>query len=173
MNCDCCDQKATVFLTQIKGDKMQKINLCEECSRKQGVTDPTGFALADLLTGIGSEKPVRRAKPNDLACPECGFTLTDFKKTGRLGCPTCYEVFRENIMSLLGSMHRGTRHAGKVPSRFSPETPTAALLEALNDELELAVAAENYEKAAQLRDQIARLKEKADPSREAAPRRTR
>ena len=49
MNCDVCkSNQATVFLTQIVDGKMQKVNLCESCSKEKGVTDPTGFALADL-----------------------------------------------------------------------------------------------------------------------------
>ncbi|CAN5248829.1 UvrB/UvrC motif-containing protein [soil metagenome] len=182
MTCDCCDRKATVFLTQIVGDKMQKVNLCDACSKEQGVTDPTGFALADLLTGIGNEKPIRRpARPREAACPACGFTQTDFKKTGRLGCANCYTVFREAISSILANMHRGTHHTGKrpcsagippeedftsPPPRPNPASPTGqpspfaiqkVRLDTLQSELAAAVAAENYEKAADLRDKIQKL----------------
>jgi protein arginine kinase activator len=79
---------AAVFLTQIVDGKMQKVNLCEGCSKEKGVQDPTGFALADLLLGIGAaEKSKRRVEH---ALPVCGFTQADFKKTGRLGCSSCY-----------------------------------------------------------------------------------
>ena len=55
MVCDVCkNNQATVFLTQIVDGKMQKVNLCESCSKEKGVTDPTGFALADLLLGLGA-----------------------------------------------------------------------------------------------------------------------
>ena len=46
----------------------------------------------------------------------CGFTQADFKKAGRLGCcPECYETFAEGLEGLLKTMHKGTRHVGKVP----------------------------------------------------------
>ncbi len=185
MTCDCCDNKATVFLTQIVGDKMQKVNLCEACSKEQGVTDPTGFALADLLTGIGDEKPVRRpTRPREVSCPVCGFTHTDFKKTGRLGCANCYTVFRDGVSGILANMHRGTHHTGKRPSTAGPPPPeedevevpprknvpakevdpppspfsvSADSLDDLQAELAAAVASENYEKAADLRDKIQKL----------------
>ena len=55
MLCDVCKcNDAAVFLTQIVDGKMQKVNLCEGCSKEKGVQDPTGFALADLLLGIGA-----------------------------------------------------------------------------------------------------------------------
>jgi protein arginine kinase activator len=51
MNCDFCDQKATVFLTQLIEGQMKKVCLCDPCAKERGVTDPTGFSLADLLLG--------------------------------------------------------------------------------------------------------------------------
>ena len=52
MRCDVCQKNdATVYLTQIVEGKMQKVNLCEHCAKEKGVSDPTGFAMADLLLG--------------------------------------------------------------------------------------------------------------------------
>ncbi|MDG2122217.1 MAG: UvrB/UvrC motif-containing protein [Verrucomicrobiales bacterium] len=158
MTCDCCDKPAKVFLTQIVGDKMQKVNLCDECSKAQGVTDPTGFALADVLGEVGSEKKLDRARPGEISCPSCGFTQTDFKKTGRLGCAACYDIFREPLRAVLPNMHRGTAHTGKVPSTFVPPTPDPEeLLADLKNRLDLAVTDEKYEEAAQLRDEIRKI----------------
>jgi protein arginine kinase activator len=55
MLCSVCkENKATVHLTQIVGEKMQKVDLCEACSKEKGINDPTGFSLADLLLGLGA-----------------------------------------------------------------------------------------------------------------------
>ena len=51
MKCDFCDTKASVFLTQLVEGQMKKVSLCETCAKERGVTDPTGFSLADLLLG--------------------------------------------------------------------------------------------------------------------------
>ena len=116
MQCDVCQQKeATVFLTQIVGGKMQKVNLCEACSKEKGVNDPTGFALADLLLGMGAAQDIERS-PSGITCPVCGFTQADFKKTGRLGCSACYDVFGESLESMLKTMHKGSEHVGKAPA---------------------------------------------------------
>src|SRR3984957_21110002 len=84
MVCDVCKtNQATVFLTQIVDGKMQKVNLCESCSKEKGVTDPTGFALADLLLGLGAAQEIEKSGTLQ-KCPACGFSQADFKKTGRL-----------------------------------------------------------------------------------------
>ena len=157
MLCDVCKcNDASVFLTQILEGKMQKVNLCDACSKEKGVQDPTGFALADLLLGIGAAEEIEKGSATQ-KCPVCGFTQADFKKTGRLGCSSCYRTFAEGLESLLKAMHKGTEHVGKLPERAARQMQLNDKMRALNDNLEKAVAEENYEIAASLRDQIKQL----------------
>ena len=159
MICDVCKtNEASVFLTQIVEGKMQKVNLCENCSKAKGVDDPTGFALADLLLGLGAAQEIERGSGGVAQrCGACGFSQADFKKTGRLGCAQCYETFGEGLTSLLKAMHKGTTHAGKVPARISRILERENAMKTLQRDLQQAVANENYESAAQLRDQIRQL----------------
>ncbi len=117
MLCSICNEKpATVHLTQIVGEKMQKLDLCEDCAKAKGVNDPAGFALADLMLGLGASQEIEQAVGGvETKCPRCGFTQADFKKSGRLGCPECYKTFAEGLAGMLKTMHKGTRHVGKVP----------------------------------------------------------
>lgn len=157
MQCDVCQSKeATVFLTQIVEGKMQKINLCEACSQAKGVSDPTGFELADLLAGLGSSPSVD-IQPPTLKCSVCGFSQTEFKKTGRLGCSNCYDTFSKVLLSMLKNMHKGIKHNGKVPVQHYKLRSYQERLKSLNDTLQQAVAAEEYEKAAEIRDEIHQL----------------
>jgi protein arginine kinase activator len=157
MLCDVCKcNDATVFLTQIVEGKMQKVNLCEACSKEKGVQDPTGFALADLLLGIGAAEEIEKGAPST-KCPVCGFTQADFKKTGRLGCSTCYLAFSEGLSALLKAMHKGTEHIGKLPARAQRTMELGDRMKALTDNLRKAVAEEKYETAASLRDEIKSL----------------
>jgi protein arginine kinase activator len=87
----------------------------------------------------------------------CGFTQADFKKTGRLGCSTCYITFAEGLGTLLKAMHKGTEHVGKVPRRAHRAVELSDRMRSLNESLQKAVAEENYETAASLRDQIKQL----------------
>lgn len=157
MQCDVCQSnEATVFLTQIEEGKMQKVNLCESCSKNKGVNDPTGFALADLLLGLGAAQQIER-NPGALKCPVCGFTQADFKKTGRLGCSTCYSVFQEGLAGMLKNMHKGTAHTGKAPAAYRKIREQGEKIKFLQGDLDKAVADEDYERAAGLRDQIRQI----------------
>ncbi|MEM0895912.1 MAG: UvrB/UvrC motif-containing protein [Verrucomicrobiota bacterium] len=154
MICDVCKTKAaTVYLTQIVNGQMQKVNLCEGCAKEKGVTDPTGFALAEMLLGLGTEKKLERSS-DEASCDSCGFTQSDFKKTGRLGCSKCYRIFGDGLGSLLKAMHRGTKHVGKSPQKFQGSRDFSDRLEDLKHRLKIAVKDENFEEAAALRDQI-------------------
>src|SRR5580704_11060224 len=145
MLCDVCKcNDATVFLTQILEGKMQKVNLCDACSKEKGVQDPTGFALADLLLGIGAAEEIEKGAPTQ-KCPVCGFSQADFKKTGRLGCSECYVTFGDGLSSLLKAMHKGTERVGNVQVRAQRTVALNHRMRALNEHRQKAVADENYE----------------------------
>src|SRR5258708_30355759 len=109
--CVCKEKEATVHLTQIAGDKMQKVDLCEECAKTKGVNDPTGFSLADLLLGLGASQAIEQAGGGkELKCERCGFTQADFKKAGRLGCPECYKTFSEALQRMLTTSQKDNHH---------------------------------------------------------------
>ena len=158
MLCSICKEKtATVHLTQIVGDKMQKLDLCEDCAKAKGINDPTSFGLADLdlVLGLGASQQIEQAAGGvELKCPRCGFTQADFKKSGRLGCPECYQTFAEGLGGLLKTMHKGTRHVGKAPEALRQSRDAAERLKLLNKKLAKAIEEEDYEMAAALRDEI-------------------
>ena len=156
--CICKEKNATVHLTQITGEKMQKVDLCEECAKTKGVNDQTGFSLADLLLGLGASQELEQSPGGTEAkCPVCGFTHADFKKSGRLGCSECYVTFSEGLGGLLKTMHKGTRHVGKVPESLRTRRDLSNQLTALQKKLNKAIETEDFEQAALLRDQIKQL----------------
>src|SRR5690349_4039466 len=156
--CICKEKEATVHLTQIAGDKMQKVDLCEECAKTKGVNDPAGFSLADLLLGLGASQEIEKGSGGEeIKCPSCGFTQADFKKAGRLGCSECYKTFAEGLEGLLKTMHKGTRHIGKVPEALRQTRELSDRLKLLQKKLAKAVEEENFEQAAALRDEIKQM----------------
>src|SRR5512134_742395 len=145
MHCDVCKHnQATVFLTEIVDGKMKKVNLCESCSIEKGVTDPTAFALADKLFGKGIAQEIEQGASVE-SCPVCGFTQTDFKKTGRLGCAHCYETFEVGLDTLLKAMHKGLMHTGKIPTRLYRNLQIDNQRKNLQRDLQKAVEEERYE----------------------------
>jgi protein arginine kinase activator len=165
MQCSLCKEKpATVHLTQIVGDKMHKLDLCDDCAKAKGVNDTAGFALADmdLVLGLGAAQELEQAAGGvELKCTRCGFTQADFKKSGRLGCPECYRTFSEGLSGLLKTMHKGTRHTGKTPEALRASVENADRMKALQKKLEKAIESENFEEAAQLRDEIKQVSERS------------
>ena len=156
MLCSICKEKeAMVHLTNISGDKMQKVDLCEECAKSKGMNDPTAFSLADQLFGLGAALEIEQAGGGTaLKCLACGFSQADFKKAGRLGCPECYETFAEPLGGLLKTMHKGTRHVGKVPEALRQNRDLSDRLKLLQKKLTKAIDREDFEEAAILRDEI-------------------
>ena len=153
--CVCKEKPATVHLTQIVGDKMQKLDMCDECAKAKGINDPASFAMADLMLGLGASQELdQSAAGAELKCLRCGFSQADFKKSGRLGCPDCYKTFAEGLAGLLKTMHKGTRHIGKAPEALRASRENTDHLKSLQKKLAKAIDSEDYEAAATLRDEI-------------------
>ena len=168
MKCDFCDKKATVFLTQLVDGQMKKVCLCDACAKERGVTDPTGFSMADLLLGgISAEAGQSAAVKTKVSsttgggrkCPTCGFTLDDLRRVRRFGCGDCYTTFPEEVAQMVRSMHKGTSHIGKVPAGLMAMQVLHQRLEELRSRLDQAIASESYEEAAGIRDEIRNLGE--------------
>ncbi|MEQ8329666.1 MAG: UvrB/UvrC motif-containing protein [Longimicrobiales bacterium] len=160
--CDHCGGgDAVVHLTQIVNNEMTTCDLCEKCAAAKGLEtapEPVNFPLSDFLAQMGDEMSPEATAGTDEACPFCGLTFADFRETGRLGCPQCYETYQDHLQGLLRRIHGGTQHVGKV---YLPPDPTASemekRLETLRRRLNRAVEAEDFERAAELRDEIRAL----------------
>ena len=161
MVCDNCGSTdAVVHLTQIVNNQMSTHRLCEKCAAEKGLEttpEPSAFPLTDLLAQMGKE-PSPEAETAAAQCSFCGLTFRDFRETGRLGCPHCYETYASHLQRLLRRVHGSTQHVGKV---YLPPDPSASDLErrlqALRRKLNRAVESEDFERAAELRDEIRSL----------------
>jgi protein arginine kinase activator len=167
LKCDFCSKPATVHLTQIVNNKVHKVDLCEECAQTKGVTDPSGFSLADLLLKA-SLNP--EAVEGGIRCEQCGFTQADFKKHGRFGCPACYETFKDMLAPMLFGMHKGVAHTGKVPRAALNRKSLSDRLTKLESDLSEAIKTERYEEAARFRDEINQVKQTFAPAKESESR---
>lgn len=160
MLCDHCGTNpAKVHVTKIVNNQMTTFHLCESCAADKGL-EPANvgdFALTDFLAQMGKTLPAEASGEGE-GCPYCELKLQDFKKSGRLGCPQCYVAFEQHLRGLLRRLHGGTQHVGKV---YLPPDPTQAerqeRLMGLRRKLDQAVASEDFERAASLRDEIRAL----------------
>jgi len=154
MNCNSCKKKeAVVHYAEIVNGQMKKMDLCETCAVDKGVGTNVSVSMTDLLTGITDLEISQEAK-DQKDCPTCHLSYSEFKKTGRLGCPQCYKTFHRSLTSLLETIHHSSKHVGKIPIKKKKSESYYQKIKKLNHDLQEAVMNEEYEKAALLRDQI-------------------
>ncbi len=159
MKCDNCNKPATVHLTEIKGGKKLEKHLCEQCAaQNEGLPVKTHTPINELLTNFVLAHSGKQMETTAGGCEHCGITWAEFRQTGLLGCEHDYTTFEKDLTPLLQRAHEGaTHHVGKVPTRRG-ETGVpmkkSVDLTRLRKELQRAVEAEDYERAAKLRDQI-------------------
>lgn len=153
--CQVCKQKeATVFFTQIINGKKTDMYMCSQCAG-EGYKIDLNTLIAGLL-GLSNE--AEDANVNSTSkCMRCGMTLEEFNKTGKMGCSQCYDVFFEPLQGLLKHIQGNTRHHGKVPESYSISHAAEIENEKLKQELKECIRAEEYERAASIRDRIRQL----------------
>jgi len=161
--CESCQKnEATVHLTQVIEGNVKKLHLCENCAQMSGFDIQGPMSITDVLLGLGEGEAAQQSGAGNDGihkhCGICGLTLSQFRSKGRLGCPDCYGSFQAEIIPLLDSMHRSTRHIGKVPCGAEGGPVRGGDIAALESMLEEAVAGENFEEAAVLRDKIAEVR---------------
>ncbi len=173
--CTACQKAIASFvIMEVTGNSVTgSQHLCPACAEQMGVVQPkapkfSAEMLEDLLGGFEKMKATRARTPVADACPGCGLTPAEFRAKGRLGCPRCYEVFRDDLLPLLQRIHEAQAHRGRLPANLGNAAPAPnddrALTE-LRRRLEEAVRNERYEEAARLRDDL----RSAERGEEAAP----
>ncbi len=164
MNCEHCHKnEATVHVTDVAEEPPGAVvehHYCELCADGMNLLF-SGAAkkksMADIwkLLQISAKQNSRRRE--QVGCSQCGLTLEDFRRRGRLGCPGCYEAFGDQISDLLERVHGSTKHVGRLPGVSEEEWDRMRNLAELRQELEVAIREEAYENAARLRDRIQHL----------------
>ena len=162
MTCQQCEEReAVVLLKKVEGGEVRVLHLCEKCAAERGVPEgeesaktPLGAFLAAMGTDTAADSPLSSGAA--LAeCPGCGATLQDFRRTGRLGCATCWTTFEGPLRGLTRRVHGATRHVGEFYAQPGAEpTDQAALVRRLREQLAVAVSDENFEQAAEFRDRL-------------------
>jgi len=154
---DGCENEATVHLTKVVEDGIKKEHLCKVCASKQGVDTDQPADMSEFLSQVGAASGGGTSSLVS-TCPSCGMDRPRLKKSMRLGCGLCYEVFSEDLETVIQSMHHSEQHVGKVPSSEGKQAQYTRELAILQEALGTAVLQEQFEEAATLRDKIKTLK---------------
>lgn len=151
MKCDVCEKRdATALITMIVNGKKSVRRVCQQCVKRLQSGDAYAAEMAILATSDTPE--------SDTVCPVCGERMADFRRTGRVGCSLCYDAFSAVMQPLMDHLRVSPQRVEAAPaSEEAPADERSMRLKSLRDEMFAAVNAEEYERAAQLRDAIRQL----------------
>lgn len=180
MLCDECGKNPAVFsVTITSGEGVSNRHLCSDCMKKMEST-LAGGNIHSFLSSILGMLSAANTEDTQPVCSSCGLRFSEFERTGRLGCANCYKDFQKELGPMLQRIHGSSQHVGRKPAPFTamveetagasaPEKESVPTLKELNalrmDELrqkmDEAVAVENFEAAAQYRDEMRALAQEA------------
>lgn len=170
---ECNERPATFHFTKVVNGEKQEVHICEQCAKENSdsysISGNQGFSIHNLLSGLLNMESSFQNTGSQMfgyseqgtACKKCGMTFQQLRKTGRFGCAECYDTFYSQITPILRKVHSGnTVHTGKIPKRIGGNLHVRRQMEMFKKELESLIHHEEFERAAEVRDQIRSLEQK-------------
>lgn len=171
--CERCNKyQANVHIVKVFDGIKKELNICEKCAKELGefnlnsILDAENTFSLNILGGLieyfNSNQPSSVVKINDSECPKCKTTYAEFKGSGFLGCEECYNQFVKILSIFIKRVQSGIEHSGKIPYRCGEGVIKRKELNELKDKLQKSILSEEYEKAAEIRDQIKKLENRRE-----------
>jgi protein arginine kinase activator len=162
MLCEKCGQKpATTLIKHTINGKMSVHNVCYDCAKNIGafnLFNDLNFNLNNLFSGMFSPDFAVPSKNEteapQVVCPKCGISLNEITHIGKVGCDECYTYFYNNLIPAIEKIHGKATHTGKIPKSAGKAAKIKNVVSKLKTELATAIANEDFEAAAKLRDEI-------------------
>lgn len=164
---ECGVNEACYTISVMMGGQITQRHLCADCMAKMNMNLAAGnvkhllSAIMSAISGSVEEAAAAASESGEeapaIVCERCGTSLSQFTKSGKLGCPNCYQAFREQLTPMLQQIHGRVQHAGRKPLDDEAAQRRRAVYDRLTRQLEQAVAVEDFETAAILRDQLRHL----------------
>lgn len=157
MMCDVClKNPATTHIKRVVNGVAKEKHLCSYCAAKEGYSNFGKLSFANMLASVFSEN-----ESNNLIstrrCQCCGASFSDIAQSGKVGCSECYTVFKDQLLPSLGRLHGKTIHTGKAPNEAEQTENVSDKINKLRQSLNDAIKNEEFEKAAEIRDEIKAL----------------
>ena len=166
----CKKNNATIHYRENINGKVTEYSLCADCAaelERDGVIkfeNPFSNFMRDDIFDFASVLPSFFTSLNHALgsgetkrCPVCGSTFSDIARTGHIGCPQCYETFADELSATVNQLHGVSKPQGRIPKRFGEKQNREAEINSLKEEQKKAIEAQEFEKAAELRDKIKAL----------------
>jgi len=174
MLCERCKKnEATYYYHENVNGAEKAYHLCRECKEdmeKKGELGDIDLSMGSMFDSFFANPmqsglfgslfaPVRtQIQSGEKKC-SCGMTLRELSANGMVGCPECYETFARELAGTVRSIHGRNAHNGRVPAKFREKLSVKQKIEALEQERLEAVKNENYERAAEIRDELKKLRD--------------
>lgn len=150
MLCEKCGKlPAGIHFKKIVNGVQSESYLCSSCAAKMGLTQSPLFGKNPFMF-----------ENTTTACPTCGQSLREFNSYKKMGCEDCYSHFERILDGSLSKIQYGKRHVGKGVKVSHNTAPSLSEIDSLKLQLADAIKAEEYERAATLRDSIRELENK-------------
>ncbi|MRH44803.1 hypothetical protein GH741_19320 [Aquibacillus halophilus] len=178
MECqECHERPATLHFTKVINGSKTENHVCEHCAKEKGYVSygEEAYSLHDLLSGLFNFEPSSLneqtskdiTSQHHLKCLKCGMTYQEFTKVGKFGCASCYDAFSERLNPIFRRVHSGNIvHDGKIPKRIGSNIHQKKQLNEHKEKLQELIQSEEFEQAAQVRDQIKEIEKGIKPNGE-------
>lgn len=165
MLCQKCGKAtATTHIKTIVNGMLTEYDLCSACAKELGhmnLFQEMNFNLGSFLGGFIGTQPGKNATAR---CPKCGASFAEITESGKIGCAECYKFFYDKLLPTIHRIHGTAKHKGKIPGTYALSVPEPAGVMAVIEEkspierkraqMQEAVEKQDFERAAQLRDEI-------------------
>lgn len=134
--------------------------ICQKCAEKLPMARI--LETRKIMVNSFQESKETSSKVSEKQCSFCGFSWSDFQRTGFFGCFRCYASFEVEFSEEVVRMQRGTLHKGKIPMRWSKEQKIKQNISKILAEFQKCVEEENYEKAEHFKRLINRFRSRLE-----------
>ena len=162
---NCGKHEATTHIKSVVNGEYTQLHLCQGCAGKLGYGDVFsgfGFDLGDFFGNFFSKPKVSLPSSKTERCEKCGMSFEEIVKSGKIGCADCYGKFYEMLLPSIRRIHGKTQHSGKTATVLETketvkEKTKEEIIAEKKAEMQKAIEEQNFERAAELRDEIKEL----------------
>lgn len=154
MKCDKCGKNiANTHIQSVINGRVTNLNLCSACAAIKGISAFGGNLFSE-------PNATETATSFEKTCSGCGTKLSHIVESGLIGCPDCYKTFNKELSGAIRRLHGRTNYRGKIPQTSAPRLDSSSIVSKLREEMSKAIEVENFERAAELRDEIKEIEGK-------------
>ncbi len=168
MLCERCKKnEATFYYKETVNGTAKSFHLCGDCAKAAetaGEVKSLGWSaggdfIDDLFSSLFAPATAKTPKVAERkTCDLCGASFEELVREGKAGCPKCYDTFEGELAESIRRIHGRVLHTGGAPAEFREANEAKKKIEGLETALKEAIQSENYERAAELRDELRTLR---------------